>query len=390
MAKLVIVSHKPCWPAHDSPTGYATDGGFPFQVSFISEIFDETVVLVPCSAPANRPGSINLEGDRLKVVPLSMPAGSGNTRRLGMIFWLFRNIGPLIKEIYRSDAVHTPIPGDVGTVGMLLALLLRKPLFVRHCGNWSVQRTTAERFWKFFMEKFAGGEHVMLATGGSDSAPSAGNPNIRWIFSTSLTRAEIESSCRRRVNPPLVPRLITISRLEKSKRADVVLQCLPHLLEDFPGLTLDIVGTGSARDELQLLAGRLGIGEHVVFHGQVDHDKVIDLLKQADLFCFPTTSEGFPKVVVEALACGLPVITTRVSVLPKLIETGCGILLDEATPETLANAVRKCLGDADSYREMSDQAIRTAQQYSLENWRDTIRDMLETAWGRLRSDARPG
>lgn len=240
------------------------------------------------------------------------------------------------------------------------------------------------------MEKFAGGKNVMLATGGSDRAPSARNSTIRWIFSTSLTRAEIESSCKRRSELPLHPRLITICRIEKGKGVEVVLESLHLLLKNIPGLTLDIVGSGSALNDLQLLARDLGLGDHVIFHGQVDHRKVIDLLKEADLFCFPTSSEGFPKVVIEALACGLPVITTRVSVLPKLIETGCGILLDEATPVSMANSVRKCLEDADLYRKMSDQAISTAQQYSLENWRDTIKEMLETSWGRLRSDVRPG
>ncbi len=390
MAKLLVVSHKPCWPSDDSSSGYATDGGFPFQMSFLSEIFDETAIMVPCSHPANRPGSIAISGDRLRIVPLNMPRGAGLTRKLGLLYWLFRNIGPLIREINRADAVHTPIPGDVGTIGMLMAFLFRKPLFVRYCGNWEAQRTTAEHFWKWFMEKFAGGKNVMLATGGSDRAPSARNSTIRWIFSTSLTRAEIESSCKRRSELPLHPRLITICRIEKGKGVEVVLESLHLLLENFPGLTLDIVGSGSALNDLQLLARDLGLGDHVIFHGQVDHRKVIDLLKEADLFCFPTSSEGFPKVVIEALACGLPVITTRVSVLPKLIETGCGILLDEATPVSMANSVRKCLEDADLYRKMSDQAISTAQQYSLENWRDTIKEMLETSWGRLRSDVRPG
>ena len=51
---------------------------------------------------------------------------------------------------------------------MLFAFVLRKPLFVRHCGNWFVQTTAAEHFWKWFMVRFAGGRNVMIATGGDD------------------------------------------------------------------------------------------------------------------------------------------------------------------------------------------------------------------------------
>jgi glycosyltransferase involved in cell wall biosynthesis len=114
---------------------------------------------------------------------------------------------------------------------------------------------------------------------------------------------------------------------------------------------------------------------------------VIRLLQQADIFCYPTASEGFPKAVLEALACGLPVVTTRVSVLPKLIGTGCGLLLEHTNPEALAQAVLACLSDAVRYRTMSARAVETASQYSLERWRDTIGDLLRAACGPLRSDA---
>jgi glycosyltransferase involved in cell wall biosynthesis len=111
-------------------------------------------------------------------------------------------------------------------------------------------------------------------------------------------------------------------------------------------------------------------------------------MRQADLFCFPTvSSEGFPKVVIEAMACGLPVITTKISSLPQLIGSRCGVLIDKATPLILANAVRQCLIDQEKYQRMSEQAAITAKQYSLEKWREVIGRELSATWGQLRSNA---
>ncbi|MGH9364473.1 MAG: glycosyltransferase, partial [Thermoanaerobaculia bacterium] len=234
--------------------------------------------------------------------------------------------------------MHAPIPGDIGTIGMILAFVLRKPLFVRHCGNWFVQKTIAEHFWKRVMERFAGDGNVMLATGGAPESPSRRNARIRWIFSTSLTEEELETCFRYREQlPGDHPKLIIVCRQEREKGTGVVIESLPLLLKDYPGATLDVVGDGGALAEFEDLAARLGVRDRVTFHGRVDHASVVRRLQHADLFCFPTvSSEGFPKVVLEALACGLPVLTTRVSVLPSLVGLECGLLLDEVTPAAVA------------------------------------------------------
>ncbi len=387
MSRLAVISHKPCWRSSKSPTGFATDGGFPFQMRALSELFDSTVVLVPCSAIPNQKAETDINGYNLSVVPLTAPIGKGILRKICLPWWLIRNSLNLVLEAIRADAIHTPIPGDIGTFGMILAFVLRKPLFVRHCGNWELKRTSAQRFWRWFMERFAGGKNVMLATGGALSPPSKRNPAIRWIFSTSLTEAEIAACLTHRQSiDSQHARIITVCRLEKFKGTEVLLESLALLLGDFPGIRQDIVGDGSRLVEMKDRAVLLGLNDRVEFHGQLDHENVIRLLKRADIFCYPTLSDGFPKVVLEALACGLPVITTPISVLPQLIGNGCGILVKEASPAMIAQAVRDCLTDSARYSAMSTQALLTARQYSLERWRDTIGCLLRDAGLGLRSD----
>ena len=386
--RLVVFSHKRCWPCDSSPCGYATDGGFPFQMRALSELFDTTIEVLPCDLAGRREGEIALTGHNLSVVPLSVPKGAGVWRKLGLPFWFARNGWRMIRELVRADAVHTPIPGDIGTIGMLLALAMRKPLFVRYCGNWFVERTTAERFWKWFMERFTGGRNVMLATGGAPIPPSPRNANLHWIFSTSLTEGQLAAcAASLREKSESYPRLAITCRQENGKGTDVVIKALGLVLTDFPGATLDVVGDGSALESLRQLALSLKLTQRIVFHGKLTHGKVIEVLRGAHVFCYPTLSEGFPKVVLEALACGLPVISTHVSVIPQLISNGAGLLIDEPTPVALANAIREVLKDEQGYRRMSLAAVKTAQQYSLERWRDTIGDLLRHSWGRLNCDA---
>lgn len=354
------------------------------QMAALSELFAETVVVVPVESSPAPKGTAPLVGRNLRVRPLSSPLGTGLKRRLLFILWLFRN-GPLILEaIRKADATHTPIPGDIGTIGMLIAFCLRKPLFVRHCGNWENRRTTAERFWRWFMERFAGGRNVFLATGGSVNPPSAKNTNIKWIFSTSLTHVEISrlaQSGRNGVSSAL--RLITVGRLERGKNIHLVIESLSYLQDSFPQCTLEVIGAGDEMEKLKRLTVSLGLTERVQYLGRVEHETVLQRLKTADVFCFPTKSEGFPKAVLEALACGLPVVTTPVSTLPLLIEGNrCGIVLGDPSPKDIASAVLEIATNPHLYQSMSLQAIQTAREYSLESWQATISALLEHQWGK--------
>ncbi len=386
--KLLVISYKSAWPSSASPSGYATDGGFPIQMRALSELFDATTLLIPCGPPRSKAGEGPLSGHNLSIEPLTIPTGKDLQRKLIFPFWLARNIIPLTREVLRADAIHAPIPGDIGTIGMLLAYVFKKPLFVRYCGNWMVQATTAEKFWRWFMESVAGGRNVCLATGSLDEPPSQRNRQMQWIFATSLTEQELRdcATVRQGFNPA-APRLVIACRQEKEKGTGVVIEAMKLLEHDLPGLQFDIVGDGGARKSFQQQAAALGLEDRIHFHGQVGHDRVIQLLKGADLFCFPTTSsEGFPKAALEAMACGLPVVSTKVSALPQLVGSGAGILLEEATPAETAEAIRRCLSDAGQYQVMSRRAVQTARDYSLERWRDRIGELLNAAWGPLRRD----
>lgn len=379
--RLAVISHKICWRSHESPTGYATDGGFPLQMEAISELFSSTEVVVPCHEEGEMEGLSDLNGRRMAVRPLSIPAGSGLWRKIDMFRWTILNGPSIWRAVREADAVHAPIPGDVGTIGMLFALLLRKPLFVRHCGNWLAPRTTAEKIWKWSMERLAGGRNVMMATGGSEESPSSSNPSVSWIFSTSLSDRQLADATPRTLPKGPGPRLLIACRQEAKKGTDVVLLALKEISSEFEGATLDVIGGGSMLEKYRKLAERLGVAEKVVFHGRVEQSKVMELMKDAHLFCYPTTaSEGFPKVVLEAIASGLPVVTTNVSVLPNLVGRGCGVILEEVKPEVLATAVRDIIRNPDVYHSMSQKAIETAREYSLERWRDSIGHTLRESW----------
>jgi len=385
---LVVFSHKLLWRSSASPSGFATDGGFAIQMQAISELFDNTTIVTSVAKAPHTQGEVFIKGHNIKVYPLDTLRGSDLSRKLSFMPWFVKNYFIIRRLIKEADGVHTPIPGDIGTIGMIMAYKMKKPLFVRYCGDWFTQNTRTKRFIKGFMEAHGGGRNVMLATGGAAEPPSKTNAAIKWIFSTSLKDSEIRALRQRthhfdRGQPRFI---IAATRQEKEKGTDKALKALGLLKNKYPGFSFDVLGTGSYLPVLKVLAKELGIEANVNFHGKVSHDMVVRLMQSADILLYPTASEGFPKVVFEAMACGLPVITNPVSVLPQLIAQGGGVLLENDGPQYIADAISLIVDNTSTYDKMQECAFKTAGSLSLESWRDTIGGYLEEAWGKLRND----
>lgn len=349
----------------------------------LSELFDQTTLVVPVCKELAPPGTSPLLGHRLSVLALEHPSGTRLRRKLSLLLWAPRNLPRIWNAIHHADAVHTPVPGDIGLIGIFLSLLLRKPLFVRHCGMWGKDARFSQRFLLWLLKRIAGGRNVVLATGGGDQIPSPDNPAIKWIFATSMSEAEIRAIPPKALwQPGQTLRLVTVARQEPGKNTDRIIRALPLLAVHIPQVTLDVVGDGTALAGLKALAAELKVASQVTFHGRLDREGVMRVLSQSHVFCFPTDSEGFPKAVHEALSWGLPVIATRVSVLPVLIGTENGILLDDIEPETIATAIVNLIADNNRFAEMVQNAQKTARTYSLESWRDRIGEHLRVAWCR--------
>lgn len=136
--------------------------------------------------------------------------------------------------------------------------------------------------------------------------------------------------------------LVSVGHLSRRKGFHRVLLALPELFRKFPDLRLAIVGgPGGELDngpELKALAGELGITERVIFTGAQPPDRVAWWLNAADVVVLASEFEGCPNVVLEAMACGRPVVATKVGHVDQMVPPYAGILLDD--PEDLAALAR--------------------------------------------------
>ena len=138
--------------------------------------------------------------------------------------------------------------------------------------------------------------------------------------------------------------VLFIGRLVPNKGPKTLIQAVPLVLVQHPQAQFVLVGEGPLRARLQEQAKRLGVGHAVHFLG-IRHDVPV-LMRQAALLVRPSTLEGMPLTVLEAMASALPVVATPVGGTPELLKNGVhGYLIGVGDRVALANAIIRLLGD---------------------------------------------
>jgi glycosyltransferase involved in cell wall biosynthesis len=100
-----------------------------------------------------------------------------------------------------------------------------------------------------------------------------------------------------------------------------------------------IVGEGGEAGALRARCAELGIENYVRLVGSRSHDEIGDWMRVASVFCLPSVNEGMPNVLIEAQACGVPIVASNVGGIPEIVASHTGLLVPAANPTALAHAL---------------------------------------------------
>ncbi len=146
---------------------------------------------------------------------------------------------------------------------------------------------------------------------------------------------------------------------------------LPHLFHALSKLGerrtdwhLDIVGEGSAREEYEHMVASLGLDHKITFHGLRPKREIAEFMRQADFFVLPSLWENLPCVIIEAMASGLPIVSTDAGGIPELINAETGILVPPGDATRLSEALGLMIESLHQYDRFG--IAQKAQQYSMQ------------------------
>lgn len=230
--------------------------------------------------------------------------------------WIARWLGiPYVVKVHGSDL-------NVQATHPSRRVQIRSAL--RHAGAVvAVSRALAEKA----VAIGANAERVHVIYNGVDSALFA--PGAR---DEARTRLQL---------PPAQPLLLFVGNLKVAKGCLDLLEAFPAVAEACPQARLVYVGDGPCRARIGERSAQLGVAERVQCVGAIEHASLGDWFRAADLLCLPSHNEGVPNVVLEAMACGTPVVATRIGGIPEVVPDYAGTLVPVQNPSALSSALIK-------------------------------------------------
>lgn len=182
--------------------------------------------------------------------------------------------------------------------------------------------------------------------------------------------------------PPGRAHIVITRNLEAIYGIETGLRAFAAIHGALPDARLSVAGTGPQRAELERLATDLGIGHAVCFTGRLDGDALPALYRTADLMLNPSTVDNMPNSLLEALASGVPVVSTDVGGIPHIVRhEHTALLVAPGDPEAMAASALRVLRDADLAARLRSHGRQAAQAYAWPRVRDRLFAVYARALG---------
>ena len=187
-------------------------------------------------------------------------------------------------------------------------------------------------------------------------SPSA---NIE-IITNGVDLNQFQPSQNREISSQM--NLLTVGRLSGTKRFDMLIEAVMILHDKGKPVRLTMAGGGGLFEELKELVERKNLNGIINLTGRIETDKMPDVYRQHNIFVTATMQEGMSNAMLEAMASGLPIITTRCEGVKELI-TNNGIVVEDSSAEAIADAIDKLYEDKHGYKTMSIAARQKAEGF---------------------------
>lgn len=280
----------------------------------------------------------------------------------------------LFSGMKQADHIHLRCPGNMGLLGALVQIFFpHKPKTAKYAGNWKpgVKQPWSYRLQKWILSNTVLTKNMTVLVYGDWPKQS---PNVKAFFTASYSEKDKAEIPKRKYDLPL--RFLFVGSLSPGKQPVYALELVAELIESgFPS-ELHVYGEGPEREHLNKTAKELKVEHQLFLHGNQPAEAVKEAYKKSHFLMLPSKSEGWPKVVAEAMWWGVIPIATPVSCVPWMLDSGKRGVLLQMDLDSDVKMLQEHLLDKAKLKNMAAEAAIWSRNYTLERFDAEIKKLL--------------
>ena|SRR5574343_350619 len=296
------------------------------------------------------------------------------------IFLLPKIAIQVYKAMSQADHIHLRCPGNMGLVGAMVQILFpKKSKTAKYAGNWdpNAKQPFTYKLQRWILSNTFLTKNMQVLVYGTWENQSK---NIKPFFTATYSESEIQDSAfsiqNKSFHEPFV--FLFVGTLSKGKQPLYALQLVEELHKAGKKVNLNFYGDGILRDDLAQYIATHNLGNIVSLKGNQTKETVLKAYQDSHFLILPSKSEGWPKVVAEAMFWGCVPIVSKVSCVSYMLGNGSrGILLSEKQNEDI-NQILAVVNNEKLYEVMACDGQTWSRKYTTDNFEIEISKLLKT------------
>jgi glycosyltransferase involved in cell wall biosynthesis len=373
--KLLIISHTPHYLRNGEIVGW---GPTVRELQHISVLADDVVHLAPLHHTPAPASALPYEATNIRVRLVPAAGGPSIGHKLQILRVTGSYVRAISQELSHADIVHIRCPANISLVALLVVSMTRRDhrRWVKYAGAWGADIADpwsyrVQRWW-LRRKDFDG---VVTVNGCWPDQPR----HVHSLSNPCLTDDELGVSRSYAGNKSLTRpvRLLYVGALSKAKGVSLLIEILTRLRTCGVEATMDVVGDGDERPRIEADVLTRGLGSHMTFHGWLPRPSLAQVYGPAHFLVLPSQTEGWPKVVGEAMAYGAVPIASSVGSVPYYLNAyATGVALATNNADAFASAIVDYVNHPERWNRESANGTCAASTFTYSSYLQSIRDIL--------------
>ncbi len=288
------------------------------------------------------------------------------------------NLWLIVRAMRKADHIHLRCPGNIGLLGCVAQIFFpNTPKTAKYAGNWdpNAKQPLSYRLQKWILANTFLTRNMRVLVYGEWEGSSK---NIKPFFTASYTERDKEDVSLRKIilQDRAVIRFLFVGTLSEGKRPLYAIKMVESLHAGGYNVHLDLYGDGQQRKLLETYIAANNLTDFIVLKGNQLAETIKKAYQESHFLLLPSKSEGWPKVVAEAMFWGCVPVVSQVSCISTMLSNGTrGIMLTMDIDQDLTE-LEACINHPEMYQLKAEKALHWSRQYTLDYFEAEIKKMV--------------